>query len=195
MKTTILGGVLFLVPFAIVAMVLGKAYQISMVVAEPIDDVIPIANFAGVALVNIIALVLILVVCYVAGQLAKRGIKGRRTETLEGFLIDTIPGYVVFKGVIGSAAETEGGPEQLRPVLVAFDDHDMIAFEMESDDTKCVLFLPGAPSAWSGSTIIVDKSRVTYLSIPTYQAMKLLRGMGRGTLASGVLAADQSPGP
>lgn len=194
MKTTILGGVLFLVPFAMIVIVLGKAYQISMVVAEPIGDVIPIASLAGVALVNIIALVLILVVCYTAGQLAKRGVKSRHRETLEGFLIDMIPGYVVFKGVVGSVAETGEGSEHLRPVLVAFDDYDMIAFEIEANDTKCVLFLPGAPSAWSGSTVIVDKNRVSYLSLPTYQAMKLLRSMGRGTLASGALTPQHGTG-
>ena len=182
MKTTILGGVLFLVPFAALLIIVGKAYQISMLVAHPIDQIIPINRFAGIALVNVIAVVLILLVCYIAGLIAKRGMRGHRMEALEGFLIDVVPGYAVVKGMVGSVADERDGVGVLKPVFVTFDDYDQIAFEVECDDTHSVLFLPGAPSTWSGSTVVVEKSRIRYLNLQTHQAVKLMRGMGRGTL-------------
>ncbi len=38
-KTTILGGVIFLIPFVIVIAVLGKAHKIMMLVAEPMSNI------------------------------------------------------------------------------------------------------------------------------------------------------------
>ena len=67
MKTTILGGALFLVPLAFVAIVLGKAFEVSMLLAAPLDGLIPLERVAGIALANIIAIVLILAICFAAG--------------------------------------------------------------------------------------------------------------------------------
>lgn len=72
MKTTILGGVLFLAPLAIIAFILGKAFQISTKIVAPLDHLLPIKNFAGIASVNILALLFIILLCYVAGLLAQR---------------------------------------------------------------------------------------------------------------------------
>ncbi len=193
MKTTILGGILFLVPVAMLAIVIGKSFQLSMMLAEPVDQMIPIENVAGVAFVNIVALVLILVICYLAGLAARMGLMSSRLERLDGLLIDFIPGYAVTKSVIGSVAQDEDVSQVFKPVTVAFDDYSQIAFEIERNETTAILFLPGAPSAWAGSTVAVDVARVSPLDLPTHQAAKLMRKMGRGTLAAGVFAspADQ----
>ncbi|MEX0287427.1 MAG: hypothetical protein AB3N23_22705 [Paracoccaceae bacterium] len=183
MKTTILGGLLFLVPLAIIAIVLGKAFQISMLIAKPIDQVVPIHTVAGIAFINVIAVLLILALCFLAGLAAQRGWMSSRVQALDGLLIDAIPGYAVAKGMIGSVAKEEDVASVLKPVFVRFDDYEQIAFEIERDDSSAVIFLPGAPSTWSGSTVIVDVSRVTMLNVPTHQAVKLMRLLGRGSLA------------
>lgn len=183
MKTTILGGIFFLVPVAVLGIVIGKAYQFSLKIAAPLDAIIPITRFAGIAFVNILAVILILLVCFIAGLLVKRGLLGSRAEKLDGLLIDVIPGYAVLKGVLGSVAKEDEIAALMTPVLVKFDDYDQIAFEIESDDLQSVLFLPGSPSTWSGSTVVADKNRVHPLSIRTHQTVKLMRVLGRGTLA------------
>lgn len=184
MKTTILGGFLFLVPLAFVAIVLGKTYQISMMVAGPLDEIIPVHSVGGIAFVNILAILLLLLVCYLAGIIARGGWVSNRIEKLDGFLIDVMPGYAVAKGMIGSVANEDEIASVLSPVMVAFDDYDQIAFEIERDETQAVIFLPGAPSAWSGSTVVVDIARVRPLNMPVHQTVKLMRVLGRGSLAA-----------
>ncbi|WP_146346406.1 hypothetical protein [Falsiphaeobacter marinintestinus] len=183
MKTTILGGFLFLVPLAFIAIVLGKTYQISMMVAGPLDKIIPVSSIAGIAFVNILAIVLLLLVCFLAGLVARGGWFTGRIEKLDGFLIDVMPGYAVAKGMIGGVTKEDDIAAVMVPVMVRFDDYDQIAFEIERDDTQSVIFLPGAPSAWSGSTVVVDIARVRLLNIPVHQAVKLMRVLGRGSLA------------
>lgn len=184
MKTTLLGGLLFLVPFAVIIVVFGKAYQISIVVASALDKYIPVSPVGGVAFPNILALLLIVLVCYLAGLAARRGILSAKMEKVEGFLIDALPGYAVAKGMIGSVAKEDEIASLLTPVLVKFDDYEQIAFEIECDVDRSVLFLPGAPTTWSGTTVVVEKSRVQYLSIPAHQAVKLMRVLGRGSLSA-----------
>lgn len=184
MKTTILGGFLFLVPLAFIVIVLGKTYQVSMMVAGPLDKIIPVSSIGGVAFVNILAILLLLAVCFLAGLVARGGWFSGRIEKLDGFLIDVMPGYAVAKGMIGSVAKENDIAVVMVPVLVRFDDYDQIAFEIERTDTQAVIFLPGAPSAWSGSTVVVDVGRVQPLNMPVHQTVKLMRVLGRGSLAT-----------
>lgn len=181
MKTTILGGVLFLIPIAFVAIILDKAFAISMIVAKPLDSLIPIERVAGVAMANIIAIILILAVCFLAGLVARGSMFSKHVARLDNFLIDIIPGYAVVKSIISGVAKTEDAATLLQPVLVKFDDYDQIAFQVEQQGDKCVVFLPGSPSAWSGASIIVSKDRVTPLDLPAHQVVSLLRVMGRGS--------------
>lgn len=182
MKTTILGGLLFLVPVAFLAIVVGKAFQLSLLIAKPIDRIIPVDHLIGVAFVNIIAVLVIIGLCYLAGLAAQRGWMSRRLEALDGMLIDALPSYAVAKGMIGSVANDGQSDKVLQPVLVRFDDYDQIGFEIERNTERAVVFLPGAPSTWSGATILVDPARLTPMQIPTHQAVKLMRVLGRGTL-------------
>lgn len=183
MKTTILGGVLFLAPFALLVILIGKVFQISLKVVEPIDELIPIETLAGVATLNILAILLILLVCYLAGLAGKRAIFRPRIQKFDGFLVEMIPGYAVFKTIVGSASAEEGLDSFLRPVLVRFDDYEQIAFLTEEGERQSTLFLPGSPAAWSGSTVMADNERVTPLDLPAHQATRLLRTFGRGSLA------------
>lgn len=192
MKTTILGGVLFLAPLAVIAFILGKVFQVSTRIVEPLDHLMPVKSVAGVASLNILAILLILLVCYVAGLLAQRAFVGKRMQRVDGFLGDVIPGYAVFKALIGSASSNEELAARLKPVIARFDDYEQIAFEIEKGESQSVLFLPGAPSAWSGSTVIADNSRITPLNIPTHQTTKLLRTFGRGSLGVRQAAMSQT---
>jgi uncharacterized membrane protein len=131
-----------------------------------------------------------LLVCFLGGLLARYGWLAERIGKVDGLLIDLMPGYAVAKGVIGSVAKEDDITALLKAVVVRFDDYDQIAFEIERDATKAVIFLPGSPSTWTGATIVVDLDRVTEMNMPTHKTMKLMRLLGRGSLS----AIDQTSG-
>ena len=180
-RTTIVGGALFLLPLVIATYFLSKAFEIGMLVARPIDQFIPIERFAGVALVNILAVILILLVCYLAGLAAKVALVKSKVGGLDEVLANNVPLYAIIKTIISSIAKAEDEAGTLHPVIVRFDDYSQIAFEVERQDEQVVIYLPGAPSPWSGSTLLVEASRVSPLDIPATQAVKLLRALGRGS--------------
>ena len=53
LKNTLKGGFLFLIPVIIFVMILGKAYELMLKVAEPLGNLVPIEAVGGVAVANI----------------------------------------------------------------------------------------------------------------------------------------------
>ncbi len=105
-KTTILGGVIFLIPFVVVIAVLGKAHQIMMLVAEPMSDWIPIEEVGGIALANVLALVAIVMSCFLFGLMAKSVPAKKIYRTVDATLA-SVPGYAFVKGFADSIGRSE----------------------------------------------------------------------------------------
>lgn len=178
--TTAIGGALFLVPLVLVVAILGQAYQIMMRVAEPIQQLIPFASVAGVGVVNLLALLLILFTCLLAGLIAQSGPARRLYTRLDAILLEIIPGYAWTKTVVasvGGAPVTEG----FKPVLVTLDDQMQLAFELERvADNLVVVFFPGAPDVRSGTVAYVTADRVQPVDASFLSINKSLKHMGKG---------------
>ncbi|MBC2839269.1 DUF502 domain-containing protein [Robiginitalea sp. SC105] len=181
-RTTLVGGLLFLTPFILLLIILSKAYQLLLQVAKPLGNLIPLDNLAGVALADILVVLLILSICFIAGLFARQKIMEKLREGIESRLLVKIPGYAMVKGFTESLKSTEEASENFIPVLVTFDDNEQLCFEIErTPDNKVVVYLPGAPSPWSGSVLYVEPSRVRKLGISVPEAVKNLQRIGLGT--------------
>ncbi len=181
-KTTVIGGIVFLVPFIVVIFILGKAFELMRGIAQPLAAVFPRIDTVGeVVLLNLIAVALILAVCFVAGLLARAAAAGRLVKSLETRVLSRLPFYLFVKGMTESIIEAEGDTT-LRSVLVRLDDYSQLAFEVERlPSGEVVIFLPGAPNPWSGAVCIVDAGRVTPLEAPMLAAVQNIKHLGKGT--------------
>jgi uncharacterized membrane protein len=52
-KTTLIGGVIFLVPLAVIAAIAGKVFQVISKVAVVISEILPFKAIAGIAAENL----------------------------------------------------------------------------------------------------------------------------------------------
>jgi uncharacterized membrane protein len=180
-KTTLIGGIVFLLPISILVLILGKAYQIMVKLSAPLASWLPIDTIGGIAKANLLAVIAIIVVCFVAGLFSKSRLASRLVESLESGVLLSVPGYTFIKGLTSGLA---GGDEenQLAPVLVRFDDYWQVAFRVERlADGRVALFIPGAPEPSSGSIVIVDEERVQPLKRTMAEAIHNIRGMGMGS--------------
>lgn len=181
-KTTIVGGLMLLLPLVVVVLIIGKAFQISMVVAKPLGALIPVDSVGGVALANILAVLVIVVLCYLAGLVARFSGIRRKVAGIEELLIATLPGYAFAKTLVSGVVKAEDEVGKMTPVLVALDDYKQIAFEVErTPGGNVVVFLPGAPNPWSGSVAYFSEDRVEPLDMAPQDAIKNIRVLGRGS--------------
>ena len=183
LKTTIVGGVIFLIPLIIVIMVLGKAFKIMLVVAQPLSAWIPVDSVGGIALINILAVLAILVCCLIAGILSKGALAKRLSQTIESKLLFALPGYSFVKGITDSMNSSEEAAKDFIPVLAQLDDNALIGFEIERNETgDVVVFLPGSPNPWSGSVAYFREDRIRKLNLTVPEAIKKIRLLGRGSV-------------
>ena len=103
-------------------------------------------------------------------------------------LIDIVPGCAVARSTIGGVTGHDDDATALAlalaPVLVRFDDHQLIGFEVARAEDRVVVFLPGAPATWSGSTAIVGVEQVAPLALAVRQVTGIMRVLGCDNLAA-----------
>ena len=186
LKTTIIGGLVFLVPLAILAVIIAKVFGVMKVLAEPLSAWIPVDSVGGVATANIVTVIFILAICYVAGLVASAAFGKKFYGKLDEKLQLLFPKYDFIKGMTGSLTENETGGN-MKAVMVSFDDQVQIAFEVERKKGGLVtVYLPGAPDPWSGALAHVTDDRVQYLDASFAEVIKLFKKVGVG--ANAILA-------
>ncbi len=181
LKTTIIGGIVFLVPIVIVVAIIGKAFEIMRTVAHPLSALVPLDTVGKIAIVNLIAIALIVLVCFLAGFAARTETAARFVRALESKFLSHIPVYAFVKGMTASIAGTEDR-EEMTPVLVRLDDYSQIAFEIERlEGGDVAVYLPGAPNPWSGSVCIMTEDRVQPIDASMMAAVQTIRHLGKGS--------------
>ena len=181
LKTTIIGGLIFLIPFVLIVSVLGKAIKTMIVVARPLEKMIPLESIGGIAVVHILAILLLVFVCFLAGLFARSSTGKRAFDWLDSKLIMMIPGYSFIKGFAGTIEKDESKTVMI-PVLAKLDDQTLLGFEVERlSDGQVVVFLPGSPDTTSGTVAYMTEDRVQKLDIDFAASYKILRTLGRGS--------------
>jgi uncharacterized membrane protein len=149
--TTVIGGVLFLIPVVFLIMILTKAAGFMMIIAQPLAAWVPVDTIGGIALANLIAIAAVIILCFLASLIARHALAGKMVKTLESKVLMKIPGYSMVKGIAGGfdASEKEG----LKPVALQLGTAERVGFEMQKlPDGRSVIYIPSAPSPWSEIT-------------------------------------------
>ncbi len=180
-KVTVIGGIVFLVPLTVLAMILGKTVGFLSKLAAPFAAWVPLDTVAGVALADLIAIAAIVLLCFLAGLVARSGVVTRFVNSLESRFLFSIPGYSFVKSLTGSLAGVEDDTS-MTPILAKFDDASQVAFKIESlPGGQVVVYVPGAPDPWAGSLFVMEAERVEPLDRSLNEAVKNLRALGAGS--------------
>ena len=182
-KTTVIGGIVFLIPAVIVVVALGKLIGALKLVAKALAPFFGIESLIGGLVLDLLALIVTVLLCFVAGLLAKRATAKQLRQRLDAMLLNSFPGYAFIKGFAENLRQTEELAGSFLPVLVRFDDYVQIAFETERDPTgRVAVYLPGAPNPWSGTIVYVSHERVLPLSMTLTEALRNIRTLGKGPI-------------
>jgi uncharacterized membrane protein len=181
LKTTMVGGILFLVPIIIFIAIIGKALELTKKLAAPLSVLIPLDSIGNIAMVNLLALGIVLLICFLAGLAAKSTLARKSIGNLESRVLSKIPVYGLLKSKIDAIVQPEK-TEGMKPVLARFDDSWQIAFEVECIQGGGVaIYLPGAPDPWSGSVCFVTEDRIQPLELTLLPVLRTLKGLGKGS--------------
>jgi uncharacterized membrane protein len=183
-KTTLIGGVLIVLPIYLSILMVAKTLSIIVALLAPVTATIP----AGAQFRQLIAVLIVLAVCFVAGIVVRTGAGLRAKSALERSVLEKIPGYELVRGLTArvSGDEREGA---FRPALVEIEDALSPGFIIEElDDGRYTVLVPSVPTPAAGALFILPRERVHPVDVPFTQAVKVISkwGAGAGELARGV---------
>lgn len=185
-KSTVVGGVVFLLPVVLVLVMLGYAVQLVSGIAGPVLEFVGLENYGtmqGLGIVTAASIVILIVIAFVAGFIARTTIGSRLTDWLEKAILNRLPQYQMMKSMAGSFA-TLHSQAGLSPALIAVEGVWRIGYRLETLENGWeAVFLPQSPGTMSGVVAYVPVDRVRPLSISMAEATSLVQQMGLGSRA------------
>ena len=180
-KTTIIGGLLFLVPALILILVIKHAIELTAKVLVPIEKLLPLETLGGVAVAHMLAVLIILAVCFAAGIAARTRLGAQISAAFERAIAKKIPGFGLIKAVTSEVANMESQTD-ICVALARIEEAWMLSFILEKlDNGLLVVFVPSAPTPAVGSVYYLTEDRVKRLDVSVSAAMKCIMRLGLGS--------------
>lgn len=183
LRTTLVGGILFMVPGIVLVIILEKALALTHKFVDPLAEHIPVHSVIGLRTPVFLAIGLLLLICFFAGFFARTALAQKVVGGLEGALLSNLPGYEFLKRMGESLLGVER--EDAYPaVLLRFDNYWQIGFRIEALENGLVaVFIPGVPNSNSGGVYMVSPERVLPVGVPPARMLKCLKRLGVGSSA------------
>lgn len=184
LKTTIIGGLLFLVPVILILVILSHAMRLVGKIAAPIAAAFPAHEIAGVAIASIVAAILLVLLAFLAGLVARTDTGRSVMRWFEESLLGGLPQYRMMKTMAEGLAQVEDS-SGIKAALVSIEGGWQIGYVLEDmHDDWVAVFLPQAPTPMSGNVMYMPSDRVRLLDMPIGEAMLLVKRLGVGSAAA-----------
>jgi len=176
-RTNIIYGVLVLVPLAVIVLLLAEIVEILEKIAEPLD----LQSATSVIGAIIIALLLVLLICFIVGAIVRTRLGSWSLERFERTILFQIPGFQIISNALKGFAEKKTA---YRAALVQLygPGTGVLGFVMEENENGSVtVFLPSVPTLTVGSLHVVDRERVTMLEASSIDVTNCISQWGIGS--------------
>ena len=178
LKTTLIGGLLIVVPMYLAVLLLAKAVKGMVALLAPIVALLPerVQDFG-----QIVALVLVALVCFVLGLITRTGLGRRAFAAFERRVLERMPGFALLRSVTRRISGSSDD-EQFQPVLVEIEEALTPGFIVEEiGDDRFVVLVPSVPTPAAGSLYILPRERVHWVDVPITEAIAVITRWGSGT--------------
>lgn len=180
LRTTLVGGLTFLLPIVLVAWLFQKAMEIARKMAEPAMALLPERFVGGIIIGALETATALLILAFLAGLLARTGPGQRFMAWVENSLIGSLPQFSFVRGIAESVDDS--GQDGVDVVLVPADAGWALGFVFEAVDGEVVpVFLPGSPQWTSGSVVFAERKSIKPAGIDFAQGISIMRKLGVGS--------------
>ena len=190
---TLTGGLFFLLPIAVVLIVLKKVHEVMMLILKPLTSRLP-DDMMGFDGHQIMAFLVLVIICFMSGLLFRSTKLRAFIEKLEDDFLSMIPGYTLMTNMVADKLHyKEGGA--FKPVLVPQDEALAFGFLVEEADGLCTVYVPDAPDFKSGSIQIFTTDLVERLDVSPVEVSRSIKRLGRDSLALVARGRKRSQSP
>jgi len=172
---TLLAGILILAPVYLAVLLLLKAASSLVQLVKPIAKLLP----DWVPREDVLALILVLLVCFLVG-LSLRTRWGQAMWERAEPLLQKIPGYSLFRGFTQRLAGDKR-EQTWKPALAEIEEALVPAFIIEAlADGRFTVFVPAVPAPFTGAVYVLNPERVHPVDVPFTHAIRAVSRWGSG---------------
>ena len=186
LKINFLYGLMVVIPLGVLVLLIAKVVEILQLVALSLK----LESTVNAVFAIVIALVLLLLICFGIGTMVRTRIGTWSFEKLEQAILRRVPGYEFVRNILkGFAKEKDAYPA----VMVRLHGPGSAVFGLvmeENQNGVLTVFLPSAPALTVGSLHVVERDRVTFLEAST---LDLVNSISQWGIGSGEILGDFRP--
>lgn len=182
-KTSFLGGLTVILPVAILVFVFKWVFGVVARVIQPLTNLILIKSNLREIMADLLAVAIIISVCFIVGVIVKTQI-GRFIHTsLENSILKFAPGYSLIKETIMQFLGRKKTPFSSVALVQVFGNETMLtAFVTdEHSDGSYTVFVPTGPNPTSGNIYHLESRFVHQVDVPVEDAMRSIISCGAGS--------------
>jgi len=187
---TFVRGIFFVAPIALLIILFVQTMRIAANALDPITKLIS-TDTADKLVADLIAVAMILGLCFLAGAFAGTAFGSGLSDRLEHIILRQIPGFSLVKSMTHGFIGMDTGDE-VKTALAWIEESWVPAFVMERHKSGLsTVFVPSAPTPAAGTIYYLPDERVRLLDVPVSAAVACVTRLGVG---SHLLLADIQSG-
>lgn len=182
-KTTVVGGVLFILPLMLIIVLIEKAIHL---LSGPIHKILPMFegyHVAGVTMISLATLLGLVLICFLAGLLAKTDAASNALTAIEEKVLGNLPGYQLFKDVSSRVAGVDK-EDDTKVGMIEEGDGWRLCLVLETVGDWATIYMPdgGPAGGTAGEVRLMPTAQVVVTDVTWLPLLATLRRGGRGSL-------------
>lgn len=176
LKTTLIGGLVIVLPVWLTVLLLLKAINGALSLLRPIARLLP----QSVVHEDLVALGLLVAICFVVGLIIRTRPGQRLREWLARNTFERVPGFSLLRSMARQMAG-DVTEQSFKPALVELNNALMPRFIVEKHpDGQLTVFVSSSPTPMAGAIYILPPERVHPVDVPLHKAMVCISKWGTG---------------
>lgn len=183
LRTSLMGGFLVVLPMVILFIVFRWIFGFLFDLISPVTRLIMITGTMHEILAGLLALVIILLVCFLIGVAIKTRWGHFTHHSLEDYVLRYAPGYSLIKETVMIFLGRKTPPFSKVALVRIFATPTLMTALVtdEHPDGSFTVFVPTAPNPTSGNIYHLRAENVFLVDVPVEEAIRSILGCGAGS--------------
>ena len=183
LKTTLLGGLVVILPVTIVATVFKWLYSTVTDWIQPLTDFLMARSTLREFVADLVVISVIVGFCFLLGIIVKTSVGRFVHEKLENRILAFAPGYKLVKETVLQFLGRKKSPFSSVALVQLYGSNTLAtAFVTdEHDDGRFTVFVPTGPNPTSGQIFHLDAEHVHPVDVGVEEAMRSIISCGAGS--------------
>ena len=183
LKTSLLGGLVVILPVAILIFVFKWIFNLVTNMVQPLTDLVMARSQMQEILADILVIAVILSLCFVIGVFVRTRLGKWIFQTLENKILKIAPGYSLIKETVMQFVASKKSPFSSVALVQIFGNETLVsAFVTDThEDGSYTVFVPTGPNPTSGNIYHLEARFVHPVDVPVEDAMRSIISCGAGS--------------